>query len=47
MFFLSAAAVFGLLSTPGVVEADKTAADYYVHSLPAAPAGPLLKMHAG
>ncbi|KAJ9613010.1 Cell death protease [Cladophialophora chaetospira] len=27
--------------------ADKTAADYYVHSLPGAPDGPLLKMHAG
>ena len=27
--------------------ADKTAADYFVHSLPGAPEGPLLKMHAG
>ena len=27
--------------------ADKTAADYYVHSLPGAPDGTLLKMHAG
>ncbi|KAI9734947.1 MAG: Cell death protease [Cirrosporium novae-zelandiae] len=27
--------------------ADKTAADYYVKSLPGAPDGPLLKMHAG
>lgn len=27
--------------------AEKTAADYFVHSLPGAPAGPLLKMHAG
>lgn len=26
---------------------EKTAADYFVHSLPGAPAGPLLKMHAG
>lgn len=25
----------------------KSAADYYVHSLPGAPEGPLLKMHAG
>lgn len=25
----------------------KSAADYYVRSLPGAPAGPLLKMHAG
>lgn len=29
------------------IAADKTAADYYVHSLPGQPAGPLLKMHAG
>lgn len=28
-------------------QAEKTAADYYVKSLPGAPAGPLLKMHAG
>ncbi|KAK9774488.1 putative Pheromone-processing carboxypeptidase KEX1 [Seiridium cardinale] len=27
--------------------ADKIAADYFVHSLPGAPAGPLVKMHAG
>jgi carboxypeptidase D len=27
--------------------ADKTAADYFVHSLPGAPDGPLTKMHAG
>jgi carboxypeptidase D len=27
--------------------ADKTASDYYVHSLPGQPDGPLLKMHAG
>jgi len=47
MFLSSAAAVLGLLSTLGVAGADKTAADYYVHSLPGAPAGPLLKMHAG
>jgi len=26
---------------------DKTAADYFVQSLPGAPDGPLLKMHAG
>lgn len=26
---------------------EKTAADYFVHSLPGAPPGPLLKMHAG
>jgi carboxypeptidase D len=33
------------LSVPA--RAEKTAADYYVHSLPGAPEGPLLKMHAG
>ncbi|KAK0727054.1 Alpha/Beta hydrolase protein [Lasiosphaeria miniovina] len=27
--------------------ADKTAGDYFVHSLPGAPPGPLVKMHAG
>ncbi|EPQ67868.1 Protease [Blumeria graminis f. sp. tritici 96224] len=27
--------------------AEKTAADYFVRSLPGAPPGPLLKMHAG
>lgn len=27
--------------------AASSAADYYVHSLPGAPDGPLLKMHAG
>ncbi len=30
-----------------VVAAEKTAADYFVESLPGAPEGPLLKMHAG
>ncbi|RFU28673.1 hypothetical protein B7463_g7659, partial [Scytalidium lignicola] len=44
----------GLLTTllalsclPSVSRADKTAADYFVHDLPGAPPGPLLKMHAG
>lgn len=32
---------------PSVMAADKTQADYYVQSLPGAPEGPLLKMHAG
>lgn len=27
--------------------AEKSAADYFIHSLPGAPDGPLLKMHAG
>ncbi|KAI1611022.1 carboxypeptidase D [Exophiala viscosa] len=36
-----------LLLTACPVQADKTAADYFVHSLPGQPDGPLLKMHAG
>lgn len=40
--------VLGLLSALSAVQADKTAADYFVHSLPGAPEGkPLVKMHAG
>lgn len=35
-----------LLLSPAIVSA-KSAADYYIHSLPGAPDGPLLKMHAG
>ncbi|KZF25704.1 pheromone-processing carboxypeptidase kex1 [Xylona heveae TC161] len=31
----------------GSAAADKAAADYFVHDLPGAPDGPLLKMHAG
>lgn len=38
--------ILSLLLLPAAY-ADKTAADYYVHSLPGAPDGPLLKMHAG
>jgi len=30
-----------------IAQAEKTAADYYVKSMPGAPKGPLLKMHAG
>lgn len=44
------AALWGLLSIcllPSIALADPTAADYFVHSLPGAPDGPLLKMHAG
>jgi carboxypeptidase D len=43
-------AVYSLLSLSAFIPAtlaDKTAADYFVHSLPGAPEGPLLKMHAG
>jgi hypothetical protein len=29
------------------VAAEKSAADYFIHSLPGQPEGPLLKMHAG
>ncbi|MCJ1369482.1 Cell death protease [Loxospora ochrophaea] len=36
-----------LLLRPSTSVAAKTAADYYVHSLPGQPEGPLLKMHAG
>lgn len=35
-----------LLLAPALAAAS-SAADYYVHSLPGAPEGPLLKMHAG
>ncbi|PMD56976.1 pheromone processing carboxypeptidase-like protein Kex1 [Hyaloscypha bicolor E] len=45
-----ALAVCTLLSLSALIPAalaDKTAADYFVHSLPGAPDGPLLKMHAG
>jgi carboxypeptidase D len=42
---LALTAVAGMVPS---VSADKTAADYFVHSLPGAPEGvPLLKMHAG
>lgn len=35
------------LPTVWAADKEKTAADYFVHSLPGAPPGPLLKMHAG
>ena len=35
------------LLLPSLGLAEPTAGDYYVHSLPGAPDGPLLKMHAG
>jgi hypothetical protein len=41
---------WSLLFVPSILSvaiAEKTAADYYVHSLPGAPDSPLLKMHAG
>lgn len=39
--------IFLFLWVAPAVQADKTAADYFVQSLPGAPDGPLLKMHAG
>ncbi|PGH05614.1 hypothetical protein AJ80_08306 [Polytolypa hystricis UAMH7299] len=36
-----------VLASPLSVYAEKSAADYYVRSLPGQPEGPLLKMHAG
>lgn len=39
--------VAGSLFVQQPVAADKTAADYFIHSLPGQPEGPLLKMHAG
>lgn len=43
-------AAFGLLALASRVlaaGAEKTAADYFVHSLPGAPKDTLVKMHAG
>lgn len=36
-----------LASWTPTVSAQMAAGDYFVHSLPGAPAGPLVKMHAG
>jgi carboxypeptidase D len=46
-FAISAAMAIGLLGTPAAAQGSKTAADYFVHSLPGQPDGPLVKMHAG
>ncbi|KAI1260881.1 Alpha/Beta hydrolase protein [Xylariaceae sp. FL1019] len=40
-------ALCALASTMAFVNADKSAGDYYVHSLPGAPTGDNIKMHAG
>jgi hypothetical protein len=41
-------ALAALASSVALVHADMSAADYYVHELPGAPAdGDLVKMHAG
>lgn len=44
---LSLALLSCLPTTTALEQYEKTAADYYVRSLPGAPDGPLLKMHAG
>ncbi|KAK6583893.1 hypothetical protein PZA11_003623 [Diplocarpon coronariae] len=43
---LSICGLLSMVMLPSAARADKTAADYFVHSLPGAPE-PLLKMHAG
>ncbi|KAI1822101.1 Alpha/Beta hydrolase protein [Xylaria intraflava] len=40
-------ALFALASNVAIVQADLSTGDYYVHSLPGAPEGDLVKMHAG
>ena len=40
-------AALALSWTATIAAADKSAGDYFVHSLPGAPDGPLVKMHAG
>ncbi|KAI1462695.1 alpha/beta-hydrolase [Annulohypoxylon moriforme] len=40
-------AALGLASWASMASADLSASDYYVHSLPGAPTGDTLKMHAG
>ncbi|CAG8921764.1 unnamed protein product [Penicillium salamii] len=50
MFSIPSSAISWLISTlllVNVASAALNAADYYVHSLPGAPKGPFLKMHAG
>ncbi|ELR06609.1 Cell death protease [Pseudogymnoascus destructans] len=44
---LSICAILSMLSLPSTAVTAKSAGDYFVHSLPGAPEGPLLKMHAG
>ncbi|OTB09288.1 hypothetical protein M426DRAFT_316570 [Hypoxylon sp. CI-4A] len=44
---LATAALLGLASWTSVATAEMTASDYYVHSLPGAPEGDSIKMHAG
>lgn len=44
---LSICAILSMLLLPPTAVAEKSAGDYFVHSLPGAPEGPLLKMHAG
>ncbi|KAI1390044.1 alpha/beta-hydrolase [Hypoxylon trugodes] len=44
---VAGAALLGLASWTSIVSAEPTASDYYVHSLPGAPEGDTIKMHAG
>ncbi|KAI1142531.1 alpha/beta-hydrolase [Hypoxylon sp. FL0543] len=44
---VAAGALLGLAYWTSIATADPTASDYYVHSLPGAPEGDLIKMHAG
>lgn len=44
---LAVAALAALSWVIPAVSADKSAADYFVHALPGAPATPFIKMHAG
>lgn len=41
------AAVALAWTAPALAAANKAAGDYFIHSLPGAPPGPLLKIHAG
>lgn len=47
LFVLRSWTFFEVLSCSPASATDKTAADYYVKSLPGQPDGPLLNMHAG
>ncbi|KAI6089929.1 alpha/beta-hydrolase [Hypoxylon rubiginosum] len=44
---VAAGALLGLTCWTAIARADMSAGDYYVHSLPGAPEGDLIKMHAG
>ncbi|KAI1465912.1 alpha/beta-hydrolase [Daldinia caldariorum] len=44
---VAAGALLGLACWTSITGAEKTAGDYFVHSLPGAPKGDMVKMHAG